>query len=326
MQRDQHADGQVQAGGQVRHGDPGPGRLAARQPGHAHEAAHPLSDLVQAAPARVRAVLAETADRTVDQARVPCVYGFEVKAQPVLDRRAHVLDQYVADVDQAHQDLARRRGLEVQRQRPFVAVQMPEVGAMTAASGQARRGRVRGPLNADDVGAPVRELPDTGRAGPRDRQIDDADVVQRKLRGHVLLHPCPGGLDETVECRTWQPMQLLQRPPAQFGPIGHRRLLAPATQVLVAGRVVHSIDCPVVLAEGLLALWSGGGLSGSPADRRDLPSAVLACDPGYAHRPCSPRPHRPGRTRRQGSESMPPGEIRRRRRTPPFRADLNPDR
>ena len=40
---------------------------------------------------------------------------------------------------------------------------MLEVGAMTAASSLARRGRVRGPLNADDVGAPVRELPDTGR-------------------------------------------------------------------------------------------------------------------------------------------------------------------
>src|SRR5689334_20570026 len=70
---------------------------------------------------------------------------------------------------------------------------MLEVGAMTAASSLARRGRVRGPLNADDVGAPVRELPDTGRAGPRDRQVDDADVVQRKLRGHVLLRPCPSG-------------------------------------------------------------------------------------------------------------------------------------
>src|SRR5215510_48008 len=74
-------------------------------------------------------------------------------------------------------------------------------------SGQTRRG----PLNTDDVGAPVRELPDTGWASPRDRQIDDADVVQRKLRGHVALHPCPGGFDETVECQTWQPMQLLQR-------------------------------------------------------------------------------------------------------------------
>src|SRR5690242_14170747 len=70
---------------------------------------------------------------------------------------------------------------------------MLEVGAMTAASSFARRGRVRGPLNADDVGAPVRELTDTGRAGPRDRQVDDADVVQRKLRGHVLLRPCPSG-------------------------------------------------------------------------------------------------------------------------------------
>src|SRR6185312_11520716 len=68
---------------------------------------------------------------------------------------------------------------------------MLEVGAMTAASSLARRGRVRGPLNANDVGAPVRELTDTCRAGPRDRQVDDADVVQRKLRGHVLLRPCP---------------------------------------------------------------------------------------------------------------------------------------
>ena len=114
VQRDQHADRQVQAGGQVRHRDPGPGRLAARQPGYAHQAAHPLRNLIQAAPGRVRAVLAEAGDRAVDQTRVPFVHGFEVEPQPVLDRRAHVLDQYVAHVDQAHQDLVRRRGLEVQ--------------------------------------------------------------------------------------------------------------------------------------------------------------------------------------------------------------------
>src|ERR1700745_1748000 len=70
---------------------------------------------------------------------------------------------------------------------------MLEVGAMTAASSLARRGRVRGPLNADDIGAPVRELPDTGRAGPRDRPVDNAEVFQGNLRVHVLLRPCPSG-------------------------------------------------------------------------------------------------------------------------------------
>ena len=189
MQGDQHADGEIETGGQIGHGNPGARRLGARQAGDAHQAAHPLGDLVDAAPVGVRAVLAEAGDRSVDQARVPGVHGVEVEAQAVLDRGAHVLDQHVGGVDQAHQHVAALRRLQVQGQRPLVAVQVLEVGAVPAVRGQARRRQAGRRLHPDDVGAPVGELADAGGARACDRQVDDADVVERKMRGHAGSPP-----------------------------------------------------------------------------------------------------------------------------------------
>ena len=70
-----------------------------------------------------------------------------------------------AVVDQAHQHLVRRRGLEVERQRPLVAVQVLEVAAVPAAADPPRPRPVAG-SDPDDVGAPVGELAHAGRPGP----------------------------------------------------------------------------------------------------------------------------------------------------------------
>jgi hypothetical protein len=62
-----------------------------------------------------------------------------------------------------------------------------------------------------------------------------------------------------------------------------------APQVVVTGWVMRSIYRLVVLAKELRARVRGG-LSGLPADRRGLPSAVRSRDSAYAHLPSSARP------------------------------------
>src|SRR6185437_1930503 len=85
----------------------------------------------------------------------------------------------------------RLRRLQVQGQRPLVAVQVLEVASMPAVRGQARRGQAGRRLHPDDVGSPVGELADAGGTRARDRQVDDADVAERKMRGHAAHRPTP---------------------------------------------------------------------------------------------------------------------------------------
>ena len=61
VQRDEDADREVKAGREVAHRDADACRLGVREAGHAHQAAHALRDLVDAAPLGVGTVLAEAA-------------------------------------------------------------------------------------------------------------------------------------------------------------------------------------------------------------------------------------------------------------------------
>ena len=63
--------------------------------GDGHQPAHALRDLVDAGALGVRPVLAEAGDRGVDDARVHRAHVVVVDAEPVLHRRAHVLDDDV---------------------------------------------------------------------------------------------------------------------------------------------------------------------------------------------------------------------------------------
>ena len=67
VQRDEDADGEVEPGRQVGDRDADARRLGAGQPGDAHQPAHALGDLVDAAPVGVRPVLAEAGEGRVDQ-------------------------------------------------------------------------------------------------------------------------------------------------------------------------------------------------------------------------------------------------------------------
>src|SRR5215469_9992725 len=69
-QRHDNAVSEQQAGRGIVDRNPDPHRALTRQPGDRHQAAHALGDLVDAGSTRVRAILAEAGDATVDDTRI----------------------------------------------------------------------------------------------------------------------------------------------------------------------------------------------------------------------------------------------------------------
>jgi formyl-CoA transferase len=83
--------------------------------GHAHEAAHALDDEVVAGTVRVRAVLAESGDRRVDQARID--RPDRIVMQPVAGQSPdlEVLDQHVGGAGEVAHDRLALRPCEIDR-------------------------------------------------------------------------------------------------------------------------------------------------------------------------------------------------------------------
>ena len=69
---------------------------------------------------------------------------------------AHVLDDHVGTLDQAHKGSVAVIGFQIERDHTLVAVQVLIVGIQTRA-GQVRA-TGRGRLDADNVGTPIREM------------------------------------------------------------------------------------------------------------------------------------------------------------------------
>ena len=65
------------------------------------------------------------------------------------------------------------RGFEVEGEAALVTVEVLEVGAV---AGAAQAGIAVGGFDLDDIGAPVRELADAGRAGADAREVDDLEA------------------------------------------------------------------------------------------------------------------------------------------------------
>ena len=192
-------------------------RPLARQAGDRHQPAHALRDLIDAGAMAVRPVLAEAADAAVDDARVDRLHVVVRHLQPVLHLGAHVLDDDVGGLHQAHERRVALRRLQVQRHRALVAVQVLEVEAVAVAGDVLAVGRRR--LDLDDVGAPVGEMPHAGGSRARQRQVQHLQAVQRhaglrlaqhRLVGGALRHPWsplgPGAdtLPQSAEAQEWE--------------------------------------------------------------------------------------------------------------------------
>ncbi|CPK17390.1 Uncharacterised protein [Bordetella pertussis] len=183
-QRGQDADGGVQAGAGIGHRQPGAHRPLAGQPGHRHQAAHALRDLVEAGPAGIRAALPEAGNAGQDDARVDGAQRFIIHAQARFHVRAPVLHHHVGAGHQAPEHRHPFGLFQVERQRPLVAVQVLEIAA-PAVGGEHRLVGIdaRRRFDPDHVRAEIGQHAHTGRAGPHARQVQDAEALQCRRCG-----------------------------------------------------------------------------------------------------------------------------------------------
>lgn len=155
--------------------------------GERHEARLTLGDLVVARPAAFRAVVTEPADGQDDQSRVEFGEPFGREAQAVQHTGPEVLEQDVGPAHHLLEGLPALVGLQVQRDRPLVAIRRQEVGGFAFGVLGLNEGRPPGPgvvptlgaLHLDDVGAEVAQHHGRVRTGERPRQIDDHGAAQR---------------------------------------------------------------------------------------------------------------------------------------------------
>ncbi len=94
------------SGEQIADGDADAGRPAFDGSGHAHQARHPLRDLIEAREIAQRPGRTEARDGAGDDARVAQRERFVVKPERLHDAGAEVVDDHVGGVDHAGQDFA----------------------------------------------------------------------------------------------------------------------------------------------------------------------------------------------------------------------------
>ena len=178
-QRRQNAQGGVEARAHVGHGQPRAHRATALVPGHRHQPAHALDDLVKPRALGVRPVLAKARDAGQHQARVDFGERLVVQAQLGLDIGAPVFNQHVGVFDQAHQDLVGARLFEVQRHGPLVAVDVLKIPAFAVGGKHGLVGvHTRRRLDAHHIGAKVGEHAHTVGAGAHAREVQDTKTGQ----------------------------------------------------------------------------------------------------------------------------------------------------
>ena len=184
VKRQQDALRQVQPGRQVRDRDADPDRSLPRQAGDRHEAPQALRDLVHARPVAIGAGLAEARYRAIDDARIDGPHGLVIDAEPVFHAGAVVLDDDIGVLRHRQEYLAALVGLEVQRHRPLVAMEVLEVEAMALAGHHRSRILSGRRLDLDHIGAPVGELAHGRRPRAGTSEVEDLDMGERQRGGH----------------------------------------------------------------------------------------------------------------------------------------------
>src|SRR5256712_10555380 len=183
-QGDQDALSQEDPGAEVGNRDADPDRPLPWNARDGHQPAHALSDLVDARAIPIRSALAEAGDTAVDGAGVDRARGLVVDPQPLLHAGAVVLHDDIRILRELLEDRHALGVSEVERQAPFVTVQVLEVEAMAVAA-HTVAGAPAGHLDLDSLRPPVDQLPHTRGAGPGARQVEDFEPGQReRLVGH----------------------------------------------------------------------------------------------------------------------------------------------
>ena len=154
--------------------------------GDADHAALGLQDQIEGGAVAVGAVLAETGNRAVDDARIALARGLVVQAQAHQRAGAVVLEHDVGALHHAQEGLLALRVLQVEHHALLVAMQAGEIIRFPAGQGRAPGARdvaQSGGLDLDHLGAEIGEHGRTKRAGERVAQVEYLDAFQWQLHG-----------------------------------------------------------------------------------------------------------------------------------------------
>jgi hypothetical protein len=189
QQRHQDPERAEEAGGQIGDRNTHPHRPASRLARDRHQPAQALRDLVDARALSVRAVLAETGDAGVHQARIDFAQRRVVDAQARLHIRAEVLHHHVGLGGEPAKGCRSLRRLQVERDAALVAMQVLEIGPVARAPQGFADIQVLGQLDLDDIGAPIGQLANGRGTGADTRQVEDSEARKGAgsvRNGHVL--------------------------------------------------------------------------------------------------------------------------------------------
>ena len=126
----------------------------------------------------IGAILAEAGNAAIDDARIDLAHALIVDAELGFDVRAEIFDDDVGFFRQALEYLEPFRIFQVERDGALVAVQVLEVRTLTRATQLFAAGILQQRVDLDDVGAPIRQLPHTGRAGPDPGEVEHGEAGQ----------------------------------------------------------------------------------------------------------------------------------------------------
>ena len=177
-QRGEDAHGAEQARGEVGHGNADPHRALAGRARDRHQPAHALRDLVEARSLVIGAILAEAGNAAIDDARIDLAHALIVDAELCFHVGAEILDDDVGLLRQTLEYLESFRIFQVERDGALVAVQVLEVRTMAWATQLFAARILQQGVDLDDVGAPVRQLPHTGRARPDPGEVEHGEAGQ----------------------------------------------------------------------------------------------------------------------------------------------------
>ena len=203
------ADGYMKPAQNITQRRTGTGGLSALGTGDGHHTAHGLSQDIIARTQVVGTVAAKARDRRIDDAGIDLLQDIIAQSQLVHHAGAVVFHHDIRFFDKLLEDLLALRGLQVQGDPLFVAVDVGKIDAFPltiqifGTEGGIAAGVVTafGNLDLDDVCAHVSQHHGAEGAGKHTGQVENRQVLQCHMFTHVTaLHPQRGSSCASRHC------------------------------------------------------------------------------------------------------------------------------
>ena len=203
------ADGYMKSAQNITQRRTGTGGLPALGTGDGHHTAHGLSQNIIARAQVVGTVAAKARDRRIDDAGIDLLQDIIAQSQLVHHAGAVVFHHDIRFFDKLLEDLLALRGLQVQGDPLFVAVDVGKIDAFPltiqifGTEGGIAAGVVTafGDLDLDDVCAHVSQHHGAEGAGKHTGQVENGQVLQCHMFTHVTaLHPQRGSSCASRHC------------------------------------------------------------------------------------------------------------------------------